>query len=321
MIDAKEPESPGMIDVSTVIVNWNSRQYLAKCLDTMLSRKRTIRVEVIVVDNASSDGAVGWLKKEYPEVTVIESTENVGFARGNNMGIRKASGRYICLVNPDVEFRDECLQTLCEFMERNQDVGICGPKILNGDGSIQYSCREYPTLWNNLCFALGLYRIFPHSAAFSNELMSYFGHDRLRKVEAISGCFMMSRREAMEEVGLLDESFFMYSEDLDWCKRFNDKGWKIVFNPAVSALHYGGGSSENEPARFAVEKELAIIQYWNKHHGAIENALIRIILLTNHALRIAIFGVLSMLGSAGKSGMRRNVRNHAACFRSLVNVR
>ena len=122
MIYAKEPESPGMIDVSTVIVNWNSRQYLAKCLDTMLSHKRTIRVEVIVVDNASSDGAVGWLKKEYPEVTVIESTENVGFARGNNMGIRKASGRYICLVNPDVEFRDECLQTLCEFMERNQDV-------------------------------------------------------------------------------------------------------------------------------------------------------------------------------------------------------
>ena len=172
MIYAKEPESPGMIDVSTVIVNWNSRQYLAKCLDTMLSHKRTIRVEVIVVDNASSDGAVGWLKKEYPEVTVIESTENVGFGGGNNMGIRKASGRYICLVNPDVEFRDECLQTLCEFMERNQDVGICGPKILNGDGSIQYSCREYPTLWNNLCFALGLYRIFPHSAAFSNELMS-----------------------------------------------------------------------------------------------------------------------------------------------------
>ena len=125
----------------------------------------------------------------------------------------------------------------------------------------------------------------------------------------------------MEEVGLLDESFFMYSEDLDWCKRFNDKGWKIVFNPAVSAVHYGGGSSENEPARFAVEKDLAIIRYWNKHHGAIENTLIRIILLTNHALRIAILGVLSALGSGGKSSLRWKVQNHISCFRSLVHVK
>lgn len=310
-----------MIDASAIIVNWNSKRFLAKCLDSIRRHHRDCTIEVIVVDNASSDGTVEELKKGYPEVQWIENRENVGFAKANNMGMEKASGRYVCLVNPDVEFLDNCLEKLCLYMDAHREVGICGPRILNSDGTLQYSCREYPTLWNNLCFSLGLHKLFPRHSMFSNELMSYFDHDRLREVQAISGCFMVVRREALREVGLLDEAFFMYSEDLDWCKRFNDKGWKIVFNPEVSAVHYGGGSSENAPARFAVEKELAIVRYWNKHHGAIENTLIRIILLTNHALRIAIFGVLSMLRSARRSGLRGKLQNHAACFRSLVHVK
>lgn len=310
-----------MVDASTIIVTWNSKQFLAKCLDSMRAHHRNGLMEVIVVDNASSDGTVSELKPSYPDVLWIENRENTGFAKANNLGMERASGRYLCLVNPDVEFLDNSVERLCRYMDAHPEAGLCGPRILNSDRTLQYSCREYPSLWNNLCFALGLHRLFPRHPVFSSELMSYFDHDEVREVEAISGCFVVVRREALLDVGPLDEGFFMYSEDLDWCRRFNDRGWKIVFNPEATAVHYGGGSSDQAPADFAVMKDLAITRYWRKHHGAVENMLIRGILLANHALRYAIFGVLCLLGPERGRDLRGTMRRHAACFRTLVRVK
>jgi GT2 family glycosyltransferase len=309
-----------MIDASVVIVNWNSKNYLMKCLDSIRLHAGPLNVEWIVVDNASSDGSVEELRKCFPEVLWIESKENVGFARGNNIGIEKAVGRYICLVNPDVEFIDDCLGKLCRYMDSNQKVGICGPKILNKDGTIQYSCREYPTLWNNLCFALVLHRLFPKKKFFSNELMSYFDHNELREVDALSGCFMVARREALIEVGLLDDGFFMYSEDVDWCRRFHEKGWKVVFNPETEAIHYGGGSSANVSVRSAVEQERASLQYWSKHHGKMKTSLIRLILLVKHAVRIIPSVVAYLIRPGERRQSMDRLSRDTACMRNALGL-
>jgi len=309
-----------MIDASVIIVSWNSKQYLMKCLETINRHNHGIAAEVIVVDNASSDGTAEELRKRYPDVKLIESKVNAGFAKGNNIGIEKAVGRYICLVNPDVEFLDDCLMKLCQYMDTNGKVGICGPKILNKDGTVQYSCREYPTLWNNLCFALGLHRLFPQSALFSNELMSYFNHNELREVDALSGCFMVARREALIEVGLLDDGFFMYSEDVDWCKRFHDKGWKVVFNPETEAMHYGGGSTANVSVKSAVEQERAILQYWSKHHGAVKTSLIRVILFIKHALRIIPGAAAYVISPADKKKSIDRLNRETACMKNALGL-
>ena len=309
-----------MPDASVIIVNWNAKQYLMTCLESIERHTHAVTAEIIVVDNASSDGTAEELRKRYPDVKLIESDVNAGFAKGNNVGIERATGRYICLVNPDVEFLDDCLGKLCRYMDLNQKVGICGPKILNKDGTIQYSCREYPSLWNNLCFALGLHRLFPQIAFFSNELMSYFDHNELREVDALSGCFMVARREATNEVGLLDDSFFMYSEDVDWCRRFHDKGWKVVFNPETEAMHYGGGSSENVSVRSAVEQERAILQYWSKHHGAVRTRLIRVILFIKHALRIIPGAAAYVISPADKKKSIDRLNRETACMKNALGL-
>ncbi|MCG6536761.1 MAG: glycosyltransferase family 2 protein, partial [Syntrophales bacterium LBB04] len=266
----------------------------------------------------SSDGTAEAVRERYPTVRLIENRENLGFAAANNLGIVQARGKYICLINPDVELLDDCLGVLCRFMDENPNVGICGPKIMNSDGSIQHSCRVYPTLWNNLCFALGLHRLFPRSPLFGNELMSYFDHKKLREVDALSGCFMVVRRKAMEEVGLLDDTFFMYSEDVDWCKRFHDKGWKVVFNPVTKAMHYGGGSSANVSVSSSVEQEKAILQYWAKHHGVIDTTLIRVILLIKHALRMIPSAVAYVIKPGEKKQIIDRLNSDTACMRGAM---
>ena len=310
-----------MLDASVIIVNWNSKQYLMKCLESIYRHTHGFSSELIVVDNASSDGTAAELRKRYPDVKLIEGKGNVGFAKGNNIGIAASSGRYVCLVNPDVEFLEDCLSKLCRYMDANDKVGICGPKILNKDGSVQYSCREYPTLWNNLCFALGLHRVFPRSALFSNELMSYFDHNELREVEALSGCFMVVRREAMKEVGLMDDAFFMYSEDVDWCKRFHNEGWKVVFNPEAKAIHYGGGSMENTSLWSTVQQERALMQYWSKHHGAIKTTLLRVILFIKHALRFVQSALFYVIRPADRKQSMDGLDREAACMRIVISGR
>jgi GT2 family glycosyltransferase len=310
-----------MPDASVIIVSWNSKQYLIKCLESINRHTHELAAELIVVDNASSDGTAAELKKRFPDVKLIASQDNAGFAKGNNIGIAESSGRYVCLVNPDVEFLDDCLGKLCRYMDSNHHVGICGPKILNKDGTIQYSCREFPALWNNLCFALGFHKLVPRSRLFSNELMSYFEHNKLREVDALSGCFMVIRRESMEEVGLLDDQFFMYSEDVDWCARFHEKGWKVVFNPTTEAMHYGGGSSENVPVRSAVEQERAILQYWCKHHGTMKTTLIRMILFINHALRFVQNAFFYVMRPADRKQSVEGIDRETACMRTVISWR
>lgn len=282
------------VKASVIIVSWNCRAYLLKCLESIFRCTSMQCVEWIVVDNASKDGTTQEVAKKFPEVRLIANKENIGFARANNMGIKMARGEYLFLVNPDVEFYDDCIGKLCHFMDKNPDVGICAPKILNTDGTIQHSCRELPSLRNNFCFAIGLHKLFPGKKWSSNELMSWFDHNSRKEVEALSGCFLVVRRSAIKKVGLLDERFFMYSEDVDWCKRFRDRGWRIVFVPEAKAVHHGGKSAETISVESATAKTKAKIQYWRKHHGPAWGTFIKKIIFVRH-VRVLIHAILLIL--------------------------
>lgn len=276
------------MDISVIIVSWNARNYLRECLESLALAAPHQTMEVIVVDNASCDGSPQMVRTEFPHVRLIECTENFGFARANNIGIRESHGRYVALINSDVHVLPGCLDQTVGFMDRHSDIGIAGPRILNADRTLQSSCRKFPSLWNNFCEASGLFRAFPRSSVFSTEHMLYFPHDRVTDVNVLVGCFWVMRREALETVGLLDEAFFIYSEDVDWCRRCWEAGWRVTLYPTAQAVHYRAASSGNDPARFAVEQQRAVLHYWDKYHAWPGRLGIRTILLVRYFVRYLI---------------------------------
>lgn len=274
-----------MTDVSVVIVNWNTRQMALDCIRSIYETAGDCRIQVILVDNASEDGSASAIREQCSQTVVIENTENIGFAGGNNVGIAYAEGRYICLINSDVIVLEGCLKTLTDYMDANSEAGIVGPKLLWKDRTLQWSCRKFPSLWNTFCPAVGLTQLFPAVPFLSGEHMGYFRHDVITEVDVLVGAFLMVRKEALNKVGLMDESFFMYSEEVDWCRRFRDGGWKILFNPNAQVIHYGGGSSAKAPTRFYLEYCRSGLRYWEKHHSGPAAMGFRVLFFLRHALR------------------------------------
>ncbi len=305
-------------DLSIIIVNWNTKDILLKCLNSIDNQDKYISEDVIVVDNGSTDGSVEAVHKLFANVIVIENNANLGFARANNIGINKSSGRYVCLINSDVEILDDCLIRLIKFMDANPKIGIAGPKILYPDLSLQNSCRKFPSLWNKLSPALGLDKIFRNSSHFSGEHMQFFAHNNRLNVDYLAGCFLMVRREAIDEVGLLDERFFIYAEEVDWCKRFRHHGWEISFYPGATAIHHQCASSSKDPKRFAIAQQKATLQYWEKHHSTVSGLAIRIILFLRHTLRLFSRAVLYCINKTDRYRLGEKIRMDLACILALT---
>jgi len=273
-------------DVSVIVVSWNAKENLRDCLNSLMDSTVEYAQEIIAVDNGSRDGSPEMIEKEFPHVKLIKNRNNLGFARANNIGIQASKGRYVCLVNSDVIVLEDCIKNLMSFMDEHPTTGMVGPRILNPDRTLQPSCRHFPTIWNNLCQALTLNHLFPKSRFFSAPFMNYWNHDSVRSIDALSGCFWMVRRKSLNKVGLLDEDFFIYGEDIDWCTRFHQAGWDIVFYPMDKAIHIGGASSNNAPIKFYLEMQKAGLQYWIKHHGRIGEAGYTVVILLHNTLRV-----------------------------------
>lgn len=305
-----------MTDLSVIIVSWNSKLYLSDCLRSIFSETISHEVEVIVVDNSSTDGSSKEVEINFPNVKLIQNSHNMGFATASNIGIKYGTGRYICLVNSDIKILDRCLDRMCDYMDGNPCVGMLGPKILNRDMTQQKSCRQFPTLWNNFCPAVGLDKVFPNLIFFSGEQI-LISADNVHKVDALSGCLVMVRRSALAEVGLLDEKFFIYSEDVDWCKRFWDMNWKVIFYPHAKAIHYGGRSSTHEPIRFSVEQVKAKLQYWRKHHNFLKVKILTFIELFRQSIRIAIRVFLLLAVPTQRKQIYSQIREGLSCMNVL----
>jgi hypothetical protein len=285
---------------------------------SVAEQTRTVTYEIIVVDNASSDGTFEMLEREFPQVQLVKNPENLGFARANNIGIQQSCGRHVCLMNSDVIVLDGCLDRLVAYLDTRPKVGMCGPRVLNRDRTLQVSCRHFPTLWNNLCQTVGLNYALPRAKWCSESFMKYWDHDSEREVDALSGCFWMVRREALDQVGLLDEAFFFYGEDIDWCKRFHKAGWGVMFYPGAEAIHLGGASSRRMPIRFYLELQKADLRYWRKHHGRLGKFAYACVIALRHVLRLILGVVLYALRPSRRSDIGYALKRNAACLRWVM---
>jgi GT2 family glycosyltransferase len=252
-------------DVSVIIVNWNTSALLRACLESVYSTTRLITFEVIVIDNASTDDSVAMMQRKFPAVRIIANRANRGFAAANNQGIAIASGRYVLLLNSDTVVLENAIAKTIAFADRYPDTSVTGCRILNADGTLQESCFMFPSLLNFALFATYLYRLFPRSRFFGREQMSWWRRDDAREVDVVTGCYMLVRREAIDDVGGMDESFFMYAEETDWCYRFKAKGWKRRFTPDAEIIHLGGGSAPKLSGHRARITNKSFATYMFKH--------------------------------------------------------
>ena len=251
--------------LSIIIVSWNCRDLLSRCLDTVFAGKLEIDYEVIVVDNNSTDGTVTFTEK-FSAGKVIINRENVGFARANNQALRQCRGELILLLNPDTEIEPATLQVMVDFMANHPECGMAGCKVLNPDGTLQLACRRnIPGLADAFFKLSGLSRLFPRSRRFARYNLTYLPADRVSPVDAVSGSFLITRREVVDKIGPLDERFFMYGEDLDWCWRAVQAGYQNYYVPDTAIVHYHGGSSKKRPVRAAYHFYEAMYLFYDKH--------------------------------------------------------
>lgn len=230
-----------MIDLSVVIVSFNSKDFLVKCLDSLL--KSNLNIEIIVVDNASKDGTEKVMEK-YPNVKFIKNEQNLGFSKANNIGIKKTRGEYILFLNPDVEVGGNTIIYMLKFIQKQKDAGAATCKVILPNGKLDDSChRGFPTPLNSFFHFSGLSKLFPKSRLFGGYNLEFLDLSVTHEIDALAGSFMLVRRKAGEEANWWDEDYFFYGEDLDFCYQLKQKKWKIYFVPQVKAIHYKGISS------------------------------------------------------------------------------
>ncbi len=233
------------MDLSIIIVNYNVKEFLQNLLSSIEKASQNINCEVIVVDNASDDGSVELLKEKYPDVKKIFNPVNLGFSKANNLGMKLSTGKYILLLNPDTIISEDTFETMINFFRANSEVGLAGCKILNPDGTLQLACRRsFPGPWTSFCKVTGLSTLFPKSKLFARYNLTYLDENQSYEVDAISGSFMMIRKDVYEKIGGLDETFFMYGEDLDWCYRVQKAGYKVYYVHSTRIIHYKGESTK-----------------------------------------------------------------------------
>lgn len=271
-------------ELSVVIVNYNSADYLDACLES-LRQDQGVNFETIVVDNASTE-PYGEVTDKYSEVKVIRSEKNIGFAGANNKAIIETDTPFVLLLNPDTEVTEEALRSLVNFLRENQNVAVVGPKLIHGDGSVDWRCRRgMPTPQNMLAKALRLEKLFPNDPRFSQYSLSHLDPNETAEVAAVSGACMMVRREAIEQAGLLDEGYFMMIEDVDWMYRIGQtinpetgEAWDIFYFPEVEVAHHGGKSRAKAPFKSSIDLYNSMRRFNKKHFLPQHNLLTKIML-------------------------------------------
>src|SRR4051794_15971115 len=265
-------------DVSVVVVTWNALPWIEQCLDSVRGR------DVVVVDNGSSDDTVAFVRERYPDVRVIEQ-ENKGMGGGNNAGMRATDGRYSFLLNSDAWVVDDGLDRLVELADAHPEAAVVGPKLVNTDGTLQRSARGEPTLWRLATEYLAIRKLAPRSGRLNPLYRGDFDHDRVAEVDWLSGAALLVRREAADAVGLFDEAFFMFSEEVDWMTRFRRAGWSVLFYPGAEVVHVGGAS---HGGRMYVENVRGHLRWFAKHRGMREAERVRRLLLWSLRARVLV---------------------------------
>ncbi len=258
-----------MADVTVSIVNWNTREELADCLKSIIEQRESVGLEVFVVDNASADGSAEMVASEFGDsVKLIVNSENRGFGAAHNQAIKQCSGRYVLVLNPDCRIlQPDLLRKMVDYMDAHRDIGMMGPRIVNPDGSLQFSARRFPPMFAGLFRHTVLGKLFPNNRFVKRYLMTDVDHSQIMDVDWLSGSALMVRRETFDEIGLFDERFFMYCEDVDWCKRAKDAGWRVVYYPEVELSHRIGAASDKNPIAMIKQHHRSMLLYFIKHNA------------------------------------------------------
>ena len=284
--------------LSVVFLSYNTRDLTRQALSSVLAAAEGLEVEIFVVDNASADGSADMVAEEFPQVKLICNAANVGFSAGNNVALRQVTGEYALLINTDTIVRRDALRTMVAFLDAHPEAGACGCKILDPDGTLQLDSRRgFPTPLAAFCKMSGLSRLFPKHPLIAHYHMTYLDPEQTAEVEVLSGSCMMVRKSAMDQVGLLDEDYFMYGEDIDWCYRFHQAGWKIYYVPTTEIIHFRGESGRGTPLKILYRKSRAMSIFVNKHMAR----RYRFFPLWLLQVGIALHGTFRFLARAGRA--------------------
>jgi N-acetylglucosaminyl-diphospho-decaprenol L-rhamnosyltransferase len=271
-------------DVSVIVVNYNTAHLLDRMFAALGASRGDLKLQVIVVDNASRDGSVEVLRAQHPDAELIANTINVGFARANNQAIPRARGRYVLLLNTDAFVSTDTLSKTVEFMDAHPKCGVLGVKLLGEDGDLQPSCRYFPTPWNVFLVSTGLQRFFPRTRLVDN--MSW-DHASVRQCDWVPGCYYLVRRQVVEDIGLFDPRYFLYCEEVDHCRAVREAGWEVVYYPFTQVVHIGAQSAATAATLNPVSRQISPLQiesellYFRKHYGV--TGVLTAVLLTNLA--------------------------------------
>lgn len=283
------------VDISVIIVGWNTRDILKACLRSIYMETTGISYEIIYVDNASSDGSLDMVKDCFPSIRYISNEENLGFVKANNQAIEIARGRYVLLLNSDTIVLDNAIARTVGFADTRPDAAVFGCRVVNPDMSLQRSCFMYPSLLNGLLFSSYMYKLLPRSPFFGRQHMTWWEFDSVREVETVSGCFSLVRRTAIEATGAMDPVFFFYGDDLDWCFRFHQAGWKILFYPAATIVHYGGLSTKKKRSEFILQLYGSDMLFMRLHRSGFSFMIYRALSAFSFVIRLPGWAVKGII--------------------------
>ena len=301
-----------MIDVSVIVVSWNTRELLAQCLASVRAEAETVALETIVVDNHSEDGSAAMVRARFPEMRLVENDTNTGFVGGNNLALPLAVGRYLLLLNSDAALEPGAVARLAAFMDERPEAGIVGPRIVNPDGSLQSSYMDFPTLWREFQLLTKLHLLLgrPYAPSHGPE-----ESDAVHEADWVSGACLMIRREAVDQVGGMDSDYFMFSEEVDWCWRVRRAGWRNYYLPTAAVRHWGGQST----AHVSLQRRAMIYRskwlFFHKHRGRAYAGVFRALLLAASWLKMALWALLSLLPAQAR---RRQAREQVQSYRVLL---
>jgi GT2 family glycosyltransferase len=296
------------LDVSVVIVSFNTRDVLRECLASVFRETREVSFEVIVVDNASADGSADMVATEFPQVRLIRNTENRGFAAACNQGILVTRGRYVLLLNPDTRVLEDAVARTVAYADGHHNAAAVGCQVLNTDGTVQRTCFRYPSVLHVALSGLALDRLPFGRCFFGRERMRDWKRDSEREVEVVTGSCMLLRREAMEEVGLMDEAYFVYGEEADWCFRCGRVGWRVLFTPHARVFHAGDRSTRLVLTAMHVQLRRSILIFIERHYGHAARACANYLMVLSASWHlVAWLSVYAMRGVIGRQGREKQM--------------
>lgn len=290
------------MDLSIIIVNYNTKELLKNTINSVINTLNrsynelyNINYEIIVSDNDSTDGSQAMVKDNFPQVKLIENNANLGFSKANNIAIKQALGRYVLLLNSDTEVMDECLEKCIIFMDKHPYIGALGCKLILPDSSLDHACkRGFPTPEASLYYMLKLHKLFPKNKVFNSYTLGNLPEDEINEVDSLTGAFMMVKRDVIDKIGLMDEKFFMYGEDLDWCYRIKEAGYKVIYYPEVTTIHYKGGSSKKKRIKIIYEFHRAMYLFYNKHYIKEYNVFITALVYIGIFLKLIVSYIINI---------------------------